>query len=418
MLIIQEESVIKMYLFKFELIKVWRNKKTKLVILILFLYLLITFVTRLNNVSYVDSNGNSVHGFPAVESLKKEKEKWEGVLSEEKIGEIIQFNKQVNENKDNFENGGLTDKGYYQIQGLEDIRELINRSFGGFQNYNYYEIDALSPEKAAEFYTNRENALLSWLDSTAKYNYSESEKNYFIHSFENIDTPFQYTYSDGWKKIIEFSSTLFYGIALCICILVSSVFSKEYEVKADPVFYASYFGRSKGIKSKLLAAFIMATSIYFIINIIFMVITFVVFGTKGGNNSIQTNSNYWFSIYNFTNIETVIMILFLGYLVSLMLMLFTLWISSKTRNSNAAIILSFLFIFGSGLLGQISNENKWVAKIVGLMPDKLLGGNVLLSEYTLYSFGSITIIPFVILPILYLLACMVLIVLILRNEHS
>ena len=373
-----------MTLYKFEIKKLFRSKKNKLGIVCLFAYLLIMIINNISNVTYVDAKGNTTDGISAIMKLRNEKNKWNGVLDIETIKKVINKNQEVNNNSEFTQNdGNLSDVGYHYLQGIQDIRKLINRSFGGMQNYDYYLIDTLDESDANEFYENRINAMKLWLNQAdVKDYYSEKEKEFMMEKFNSLEIPIIYSYMEGWKKIIAFLPTLLYAVTIISCVIVANVFTVEYERNAAPVFFSTYKGRDNAIGSKISASLVIVTLCYIISTFLVLVTFLGVFGAEGANCAIQANPDYWFSMYNITNIQAVAVILVMGFVGCLFMAGFTLYIASMTKSSNIAVIFSFMLIMGTGIFGQLFDSDI-SGKIIDFFPDKLFGGNILLNQYNI-----------------------------------
>lgn len=391
-----------MSLYKFEIKKLFRNKKNKIMILCLIIYLLAMVINNISNVAYVNANGETIEGINAVIKLRAEKEKWNGELTIDTVKKVINNNKEINNNPNYLSNNGeLSDAGYYYLQGSQDLRKMINRSFGGMQNYDYYLINTLGESQADKFYENRVNAIEEWLSrSDVKDHYSKDEKNYIIKQFNSMESPIYYSYMDGWKKIIAFLPTLLYAVTIISCIIVANIFTVEYEKKAAPVFFSTFKGRDKAISSKILAALVVVSALYFI-SVFFILLLFLgVFGTEGANCVIQANPDYWFSMYNITNIQAVAIILVMGFIGCLFMVSITLYMASLTRSSNIAVIFSFLLIMGTGVFGQLFDSSS-ISKIMNFFPDKLFMGNTLLNQYNILKIANNNVDFIIVLLIIY-----------------
>lgn len=393
-----------MALCKFEIKKLFRSKKNKIAILCLFVYLLIMMINNIFNVTYVDVYGNTIEGINAIIKLRNEKDKWNGELDIETIRKVISINKEINSNPEYLQSdGNLSDIGYHYLQGVQDLRKLINRSFGGMQNYDYYLIDTLEERDANEFYENRISAIEAWLNqSDVKDYYNDKEKEYIVDRFESLKSPIYYSYMDGWKKIIAFLPTLLYAVTIICSIIAANVFTVEYEKNTAPVFFSTYKGRDKAIGSKLLASIIIVSVCYFISAFLVLVTFLGIYGAEGANCVIQANPDYWFSMYNITNLQVVVIILVMGFIGCLFMVSFTLYIASLTKSSNAAIIFSFILIMGTGVFGQLF-DNGLSSKIINFLPDKLLMGNTLLNQYNTFEILNSNVDFIVLLIIIYML---------------
>lgn len=386
-----------------EIKKMLGNKKAKVILGIALVYFVFIIFNNVNDIVYVSEDGNEVVGFGAVNKLKVGIKEWEGILDADKIWDVILLNKEVEGNEEYHSEYGLTNEGYYYIQKSYDIRELINRSFSGLQNYDYYTINTISENDAKNFYSNRITSLQVWLEKNEIKNYySEKEKLYLINQFEKFNSPLQYNYMGSWKFIFENSSAFLFAIAILCCIITSTVFSIEYEQNTASVYYSTVGGKKAGVRSKIIAALLTVSIIYWFVISLFIIVSISIFGTTGAGNYIQTNSNYWFSIYNITNLQATCILSLFGYMGCIFFTTVSLLLSAKTKSSNIAIIFSFLLIMGIGSIGELF-QGSLAQKITGLMPGALLSVGKMLNEYNLYQISDNIITQMVLLPVIYII---------------
>ena len=158
-----------MEMYKYEMKKIWSKRSSKIILLILLIYIFAAlFFTIKENSTYIDLQGNEIKGLNGISQLKKEKLKFNGEITEDVIKNVIRKNREINEIKefqitvDGY--SGLNDKGYSKTQEFQDVRNLINSSFNGFGSYDYYTIDNLKDSDAKLFYSNRINDTKSWVE--------------------------------------------------------------------------------------------------------------------------------------------------------------------------------------------------------------------------------------------------------------
>lgn len=147
---------------------------------------------------------------------------------------------------------------------------MINRAFGEFQSYNYYQADHVTQEEIHSFYDRRTANLIEWLKSDGQKNrYSEQEQQFLIAQYEKLKTPLYYEYADGWDALLEYAPTIIMLFVLITGFLVSGIFSDEIQLKADSIFFSTKLGRNKAVAAKMKAGFILITSIYWITIILY-----------------------------------------------------------------------------------------------------------------------------------------------------
>ena len=277
------------------------------------------------------------------------------------------------------------EKAYSKTQGYSDIREMINRAFCEFQEYNYYRANSVTQEEIASFYDRRVLNLTEWLYSDSQMNYySEEEKQFLIAQYEELETPFYYEYADGWEALLEYSTTIIMLVVLVSGFFVSGIFSDEKQLKADSIFFSTVLGRNRAISAKIKAGFIVVTAIYWITMFLFSGIVLAVLGSGGGNCAIQNGFANWKSFYNITYLQAYLLTVLSGYLGNLFILFLSMCASAKTHSKALAVTIAFILLFIPSFLSGLSI----LSEILGLLPDQLLQIPMAIKTFNLYQFGN------------------------------
>lgn len=247
----------------YEIKKVFSKKSSKIALMFMIAVLIIVSYFIMEENFFVNGNGDRETGFAAISKIREVKKQWAGDLTEEKIRLAINENLRLCQtpealSKDFQQN----DINYSQKQGFMDIRNLLSYDYGGFNNYNYYLADSLSPDVAADFYPNRIKNLKEWLNTDGKDMFSEKEKEYLLTKYEALKTPLYYDYRAGWKSLLEYAPSITMIVTLILSFLCSGIFSGEFQQKSSAVFYSSFHGRRKAISAKIKAGLIIITVVY------------------------------------------------------------------------------------------------------------------------------------------------------------
>ncbi len=289
-----------MIMIRFELKKIFSKPVNKIVFVILIVALCVVSYFAVGYADYVDENGETRTGVTAARALREEKNDWAGYITDDALQKVLEENALIN-NSEEYLSNDVTEnnKAYSKKQGFSDIRELINWAFCDFQEYNYYRADSVTQREIQSFYDRRTESLIEWLNSDAQENrYSEQERQFLIAQYKKLKTPFYYEYADGWESILEYAPSIFMLVVLISGFLVSGIFSDEIQLKADSIFFSTKLGRNKAIAAKIKAGFIVVTSIYWIMVLLFSGIVLTVLGTGGANCAIQNGFPNWKSFYN------------------------------------------------------------------------------------------------------------------------
>lgn len=188
--ILERKRVMEM--LRFEIKKVFCKFKNRMAVVLLLVILVAVSMLTMNRVEYVDSDGNHVSGMMGAKSLRAEKNKWKGEITEDVLETVARENEAVNQSpesrSDNIEE---LDKAYARKQGFSEIAQLINNAFSEWRDYNYFAIDNISPKEARSVYERRISNLKQYLDS-GEETFTDDEKDYLIKKYEDLETPFYY----------------------------------------------------------------------------------------------------------------------------------------------------------------------------------------------------------------------------------
>ena len=368
-------------------------------------------------VKWVNEQGKSEYGPSAVRKLREAQMKWEGWVDQQKLTSVIQENQRINatpEAKSDIVQ--QREIAYSWKQGLEPIRELVNYSCAkGFREYDYYTADRLTSIDEEAFYANRERLLKEWLydeAGTGYSTYSEPEKQYIIGQYEKLETPFYFTYHEGWHQLLENAGFIPALGILILGFLLAGIFSNEFKWKADAVYFSTLCGRNKAVSAKIQAGFLLVTVLYWGAMLIYSLFTLCYLGFGGADCAIQWV--LWKSIYNINMWQTWVLVLVSGYIGNLFLALLTMWISAKTRSAAFAVITPFILMF---LPSFLEGRSGWLSKVSALLPPYLLQLYQNLGSFNVLSVcGKVFQALNVAIP-LYLTLCVILIPM-LRREYQ
>lgn len=391
----------------FELKKIFSKPVSKTVLIILAVSLCVVSYFAIGSVDYVDENGNNTTGIAAASALRKEKNKWSGYITDDVLRKVLEENALIN-NSDEYLSQNVTenDKAYSKKQGFSDIREMINRAFGEFQNYDYYRADSVTQEEIGSFYLKRTANLIEWLKSDEQENrYSEQERQFLIAQYEKLKTPFYYEYADGWAALLEYAPSMIMLLVLITGFLVSGIFSDEIQLKADSVFFSAKLGRNKAVTAKIKAGFIVITSVYWVTIALYSGIVLSVLGTGGADCAIQNGFSNWKSFYNITYLQDYLLTVLGGYSGSLFILFLSMLASAKTRSKALAATIPFILLFIPSFLSGISV----LSEVLGLLPDQLLQICTAIKTFNLYQIGNqiVGAVP-IILTLYFILCCILL----------
>ncbi|SET89175.1 hypothetical protein SAMN04487821_12760 [Enterococcus malodoratus] len=396
-----------MIMIRFELKKIFSKPVNKIVFVILIVTLCVVSYLAVGYADYVDENGETITGAAAAQALREEKNEWAGYITDDVLRKVLEENALIN-NSEEYLSNDVTEnnKAYSKKQGFSDIREMINRAFCDFQEYNYYRADSVTQEEIQSFYDRRTESLIEWLNSDEQENrYSEQEQQFLIAQYKKLKTPFYYEYADGWEALLEYAPSIIMLTVLISGFLVSGIFSDEILLKSDSIFFSTKLGRNKAIAAKIKAGFIVITSIYWIMSLLFSGIVLTVLGTSGADCAIQNGFSNWKSFYNITYLQDYLLTVWGGYLGSLFILFLSMLVSAKARSKALAVTIPFILLFIPSFLSGISV----LSEVLGFLPDQLLQVCTAIKTFNLYRIGTKVVgaVP-IVLTMYFILFCILL----------
>lgn len=389
-------------MIRFEIKKVFSKPINKAALLFLIVTLIVVSILTINNVRYVDENGDTTTGINAANHLRDLKNQWAGYVTTDVLSKVIEENTAINNSKEALSDVVQEkDKAYAKKQGFSDIVEMISNAFVGFGEYDYYRADHVTTGEVGKVYEKRVSALKDWLD-TGEEHFSDAEKAFLIGQYQDLETPFYYEYADGWQALLQNISTVILILALIIGFFVAGIFSDEFQLKADSIFFSTKLGRNKAVRSKIGAGFIITTLTYVICVFLYSAIVLLLLGTDGAGCPIQWSM--WKSFYNVTYFQAYLLIVLGAYIGTLFAMTVAMVVSAKTHSTVVTIMIPFILLCVFPFLSRIIT----LPQMCALFPDQLLEIFVILKDSGLYEIGGKVIgTVFVIIP-LYLVPCIVL----------
>ena len=140
--------------------------------------------------------------------------------------------------------------------------------------------------------------------------YSQEEKEFLITRYKTLKTPFYYDFFSGWTEVRDSASAIIMLTVLVLGFLLSGIFARESQLKADSIFYASFYGRNKAVHAKIKAGLLLATVTYWTMMFLMSAILFSIIGWDGAGCPIQISTGGWKSLCHITFFQQYLLILF------------------------------------------------------------------------------------------------------------
>lgn len=385
-------------MFKFELKKIFSRFSGKLALIAFVAAIVISAYTSVNAVAYYGEEG-TLYGVSAAKQLQKESEKWRGPLDEEMLRRVIEENTELlNSPLGKSEKLEDQDLLFAKTQGFLPISYIIGVSYSGeLDSFIYDKINSLTPDDAVYFYQNRLDCLNKYL--SLKNGYTDADKAFITSRFQNIQTPFYYSYHEGWDNLCYGMRLITICSLFIVLYLICGIFSDEFKYKADSVIFCTKRGRNESTRSKILCGVVITSAVYWAMVILFTLIVLACLGAEGWNCPIQLNISSWGSMYNINYLQEYLLIVFSSYIGILFCALICMYISSKSKNALTALIAPVALLFGtSTVIGMFSGRGLML--LSSLLPSKLMEMSSTLKLFNVYTFGSKSI---DLLPVLFIL---------------
>ena len=378
-------------LIRYELQKLIFKRANQIVVILLAILIAYTCRNAIQKVEWVDDKGEVETGHAAAVKLQEASEEWSGVLDQELLEKVLAELKEIYGStkidvQSEESNWLLRNK----LQGMQDLADILSATFG--EKYGTYEemVADLQPEDLLLFYEERMENRKEWLyeDETSwgYYNYSENEKKYILSQYASLESPIEVGYHEGWGQASEqIPALLKYGIIL-LSFVLAGIFSDEFSLKTDAIYYNTLHGRTKATAVKVGIGFLVITVAYWLSVGVYSMIVLGSLGADGANYCIQSHVSYWKIRESMTFLQEYLLTIGAGYLGYLLIGFLIMWISAKTKSPVLAVLFpSLLILLPEYLWGFYSPTMR---RIIGLLPDKLLDIGQAVEYLYLYTIGD------------------------------
>ena len=373
----------------YELKKIFGRAGGKIALLVLAIGLAVICYSAMLQVSYTDENGDSHTGPAAARELRDLKNEWAGPIDEAALLRAAEENQRIISSEDyNSTDIQRQNAAYHDTQGYATIRSLIAQTYGGFNEYDYYRLDTLTPDETGQLYDLRVQNLKEWL-ARPDISFSPAEADFLVNQYEAMETPLYYEYNDGWDTLIYYAPTLVMFLLFVIIFLVSGIFPSEHRLKANAIFFSTKLGRGKAVRAKLLSGLVTTTVIYWAAIAVYTIVGLALLGADGAGGAFQLLK--WKAFYNLTIGQAYALSVLGGYVGTLFLALLAMIVSALTRSQVVAVIVPYVLVLAANFANSILSSWEVLPQILGLLPDQLLQLSVVLDDFNLYTiFGHVT----------------------------
>lgn len=382
----------------YEMKKIWKRKSTGIVFLLMLLCILAISCVFVSDQGYYGKNGAPLNGLDAISEKRSIEHALAGPLDSQRLQATLQDYQEKYVNQDYDSNADYLQSYIKNMLPYWEILELIRGVYAPGA-YDLTALDTFPYEQAGDFYETRHSNVRAILDSGS---YTAAEKEKILEMDAQVSIPFAFDYTKGWKTLLTRSfSLLFMLIALATCIIISPVFSYEYQSGTAAILLPARCGRGATVRAKIVAGWIVTSLVYLAAVLTGAGIIAATFGIQGWNCDFQILSLN--SFYNAQIWQVVLYGIGINYIVILSVMAFTMLLSSLCKTTFAAVVTSALCT-AAPLFLPASLSNTILSHLTNLLPAKAVLTYSVFSSYDVYSIGKLVIT----LPCMILLVAVVL----------
>lgn len=325
---------------------VWILMIAMVVLAAVMAYVPVTFIR-----AYKTDAGNvqAVTGVQAVKISKETRKDMEGEVTEEKIRQAIRvLNEMYQEYGSSFMEEVPADVYAEKIYPIMPVLNVIEQVLvpDGKNLYNMEAFDVKEEDAATIYEKYREEIQgLSQNPELVK----EMQK-----ISGSVKTPF--TYESGMTlETVDYYTIYLFLVMFAFIVIASPVYAAEYQTGADDVIRCTKNGRVRIAVTKILVTFTLAVATFVASSLTFVAVLYILYGGSGFGTSIQMG--YVFYLPALTIGSMLKLQIAGGVLFTLATVSFVLFLSSKCKNVQTALISAFGIAILPMILNIAGNNN-------------------------------------------------------------
>lgn len=325
---------------------VWILMIAMVVLAAVMAYVPVTFIR-----AYKTDAGNvqAVTGVQAVKISKETRKDMEGEVTEEKIRQAIRvLNEMYQEYGSSFMEEVPADVYAEKIYPIMPVLNVIEQVLApdGKNLYNMEAFDVKEEDAATIYEKYREEIQgLSQNPELVK----EMQK-----ISGSVKTPF--TYESGMTlETVDYYTIYLFLVMFAFIVIASPVYAAEYQTGADDVIRCTKNGRVRIAVTKILVTFTLVVATFVASSLTFVAVLYILYGGSGFGTSIQMG--YVFYLPALTIGSMLKLQIAGGVLFTLATVSFVLFLSSKGKNVQTALISAFGIAILPMILNMAGNNN-------------------------------------------------------------
>ena len=394
-------------MFRLEMKRIFSKKINRFALVTAMILAVIFAGFAVTSNRYVKEDGTISTAPTSARKLSASKNQWSGTLTPEALVKAYTQNK---ESQTNYTVEELDRQYGTLLQPIDDIKTFLTSVLTLESDYDERVLDQADETTIRNIYSIYQENMKQEAETCG---HTPAQQKYLKNIYNKIKLPLQYEAYTSWDTMIMYAET--YGIILAIIIgfICAGIFADDFQLKADAVFYATKYGRTKAIKTKILAALCTTTVIYWIGITLLSVLSFAIMGTSGIDTMYQLQEPY--SIYIMTFGQYYLLTITCGYIASLLAASLSMLTAATTRTISVAVGIPFLLYC---VLPFISRALSRYTTISNLLPSTLTNTGNYTDAINIYQIGPFIIRQLPLVMILYTLVALGVLPLIYKKLHK
>ena len=392
-------------MLKLEIRRIFSKKINVFAIGIMLMLAVIFSIFAVTSNRYIDETGNVSTGIMSTRKLTDNRKIWSGTLTEDELLKaLIQHKNAMNQSVEEQDaHYGTT------LQPVDEITDFMISVMTPDSQYDFSILNQLSENNIQNFYDMYQKKMKMMSE---EYGKTSVQKKYLEKKYSKIKLPLNYAPFTSWDTMIMYGETYSIILAIIVGFICAGIFADDFQTKADAVFFSAKYGRTKAVKTKIIAGMTTTTIIYWLGILLLSIICFSIMGISGINTPYQIREAY--SIYVMTYGQYYLLTVVCGYIASLLAASLSMLTAAKMHTIGVAVCIPF-FLYC--LLPFIGRALSGYTTIFNLIPTVLVNVEASARVPLVYQLGNhvfrqiplvmviYTIVSVILLPLIYKSFC-------------
>lgn len=319
-------------LIRLELYKLVRKKSFWISLILMLLFCLDVYLEWVNpfcaQLYTVAEDGTLLHGRNAVMQEKEIADRYQGVLTNETVEQILNAER-------------------WNDEQFKTMQQITNPAI---------QIDETCVNRLLGYYFLIYDTMHSGNYESYEYFYGEEQLRKIEDVFPDSAMPLIFYYSVQWSGTLQSIVICIFVLNLLVIVAIAPVFAEEHTMMMNQLLFTSRFGRRKCYLAKVIAAYIMGIVLSLSIILLFVLGTLMLFGTDGLKCSIQLAEPFLYRDYSY--FKTIGTAMIDAILLNIAGILFTVSLSvmasALAKNVLNALVMALAFFAAPVILKILS----------------------------------------------------------------